>query len=122
MKEQALIEWPAGEPGPTKFWLAHSAATPASLRRFVRTAKARWRIELDYRQLKDELGLDHFEGRGWLGWHHHVTMVTLAYAFLCSEQARVKKNDWCDFAPGPTDAPTRADPAERAMPLVRNTV
>jgi len=54
-------------------------------------AHARWRIEMDYRELKDELGLDHFEGRHWLGWHHHVTLVTLAYAFLRFEQARLKK-------------------------------
>ena len=50
------------------------------LGRWVRIAHARWRIEMDYRELKEELGLDHFEGRHWLGWHHHVTLVTLAYA------------------------------------------
>jgi SRSO17 transposase len=54
-------------------------------------AHARWRIEMDYRQLKDELGLDHFEGRHWLGWPHHVTLVTMAYAFLRAAQARLKK-------------------------------
>ena len=61
------------------------------MRRLIRIAKARWRIELDYRELKEELGLDHYEGRHWLGWHHHVCLVSLAYAFLRSEQARVKK-------------------------------
>ncbi len=65
----------------------------------VRIAKARWRIELDYREMKEELGLDHYEGRHWLGWHHHVTLVTIAYAFLQAEQARFKKNFWCDLAP-----------------------
>jgi SRSO17 transposase len=61
------------------------------MRRLVRIAKARWRIELDYRELKEELGLDHYERRYWLGWHHHVCLVSLAHAFLRSEQARVKK-------------------------------
>ena len=48
----------------------------------------RWRIEQDYQQMKEELGLDHFEGRSWRGWHHHVTLVMLAHAFLRLEQAR----------------------------------
>jgi SRSO17 transposase len=57
----------------------------------VRLAKARWRIELDDRQLKEELVLDHYEGRQWLGWHHHVCLVSIAYAFWRAEQTRVKK-------------------------------
>ena len=66
----------------------------------VRIAKARWRVELDYRELKEELGLDHYEGHQWFGWHHHVCLVSIAYAFLRSEQARLKKNFWCDLADG----------------------
>lgn len=57
----------------------------------MRAARGRWPIEQDYRELKEELGLDHFEGRGWPGWHHHVTLVTLAFAFLRHEQQRFKK-------------------------------
>ncbi len=63
----------------------HSASRWLQL---VRWAKARWRVEQDYAQLKDDLGLDHFEGRRWLGWHHHVTMTTMAYGFLIREQLR----------------------------------
>jgi len=96
--EWLLIEWPQAEAEPTKYWLAHFHSEPPGMRRLVRMAKARWRIELDYRELKEELGLDHYEGRHWLGWHHHVCLVSLAYAFLRSEQARVKKNFWCDLA------------------------
>lgn len=96
--ECLLVEWPQGEPQPTKYWLAHFAPPAPGLRRLVRVAKARWRVELDYRELKEELGLDHYEGRQWLGWHHHVCLVTMAYAFLRAEQARLKKNFWCDFA------------------------
>jgi SRSO17 transposase len=59
-----------------------------SLRSLVRLARGRWRIELDYQQMKEELGLDHSEGRSWTGWHHHVTLVMLAHLFLRLEQQR----------------------------------
>lgn len=98
VQEWLLIEWPAGAPEPTDYWLAFLVTQTVGLRRLVRLAKARWRIEQDYRELKGELGLDHFEGRHWLGWHHHVTLVSMAFAFLRVEQARTKKNFWCDFA------------------------
>jgi len=97
--EWLLIEWPQGEQKPTGYWLASLGDQPLGLRRLVRTARARWRVELDYRELKEELGLDHYEGRHWLGWHHHVTLVSMAYAFLRIEQLRSKKNFWCDPAP-----------------------
>jgi SRSO17 transposase len=54
----------------------------------VQIARGRWRVELDYQQMKEELGLDHFEGRSWTGWHHHVTLVMLAHLFLRLEQQR----------------------------------
>jgi SRSO17 transposase len=104
--EWLLIEWPEGEAEPAKYWLAQLGPGHPGLRRLVKMAHARWRIEMDYRELKDELGLDHFEGRHWLGWHHHVTLVTLAYAFLRFEQARLKKTFWCDLATSPQEAAT----------------
>ncbi len=107
--EWLLIEWPEGEAEPTKYWLAQLGPDRPGLRRLVRMAHARWRIEMDYRELKEELGLDHFEGRHWLGWHHHVTLVTMAYAFLRSEQARLKKNFWGDLAAGAEGAATTPD-------------
>lgn len=98
VKEWLLIEWPEGADHPSDYWLAQLGDQPVGLRRLVKTARARWRVELDYRELKEELGLDHYEGRHWLGWHHHVTLVTLAFAFLRSEQVGAKKNFWCDVA------------------------
>ncbi|GAA0922094.1 hypothetical protein GCM10009559_05310 [Pseudonocardia zijingensis] len=75
-----IAEWPPGEPEPTDYWLSNLPAdTP--LRTLVRLAKIRWRIEHDYRELKDGLGLDHFEGRSYIGWHRHVTLTALAQAF-----------------------------------------
>jgi SRSO17 transposase len=88
------------------------------LRRLVSLAHCRWRIEQDYRELKEELGLDHYEGRQWLGWHHHVTLVSMAFAFLRAEQALVKKNFWCDIASDPENATETADPIERSLPVV----
>jgi SRSO17 transposase len=80
-----LAEWPAGEPEPVKYWLA-SLPEATSLQQLVGLAKLRWRVEHDYRELKDALGLDHFEGRSWQGWHHHVTLVSVAHAFVTLER------------------------------------
>ena len=92
-----LAEWPESESAPTKYWLCDLPAN-TSLRRIVRLVKCRWKIEQDYHQLKEELGLDHYEGRNWQGWHHHVTMVMLAHAFLTLETLRSKKNFWVEPA------------------------
>jgi len=76
-----IAEWPDDEPEPVTYWLSSQPADtpPADL---IRTAKIRWRIEHDYRELKTGLGLDHFEGRSWTGWHRHVTLVTAAHLFI----------------------------------------
>jgi SRSO17 transposase len=82
-----LCEWPEGKEEPVKHWLANLPAdTP--IERLVSLAKLRWRIEHDYRELKDALGLDHFEGRTYRGWNHHVTLVSVAHAFLTLERRR----------------------------------
>src|SRR5215469_2695352 len=107
--EWLLIEWPEGEDRPSKYWLAQLGPARPGLRRLMKMAHARWRIEMDYRELKDELGLDHFEGRHWLGWYHHVVLVTLAYAFLRSEQARLKKNFWCELTAGAEEPAATSD-------------
>jgi SRSO17 transposase len=82
-----LVEWPTGEPEPVKYWLSNLPdGTP--MVELVRLGKLRWRIEQDYRELKGALGLDHFEGRSWPGWHHHVTLVSAAHGFLTLERQR----------------------------------
>jgi len=93
-----LAEWPEGQQAPTKFWLADLPAD-TGLIALVRFAKVRWWIEQGYQQLKDELGLDHFEGRSWQGWHHHVTMTMLAFGFLALEALYLKKNFWTALVP-----------------------
>jgi SRSO17 transposase len=85
-QEWLLIEWPEGEAAPTKYWLSTLPAD-ISFTRLVDIAKLRWRIERDYQELKQEVGLGHYEGRGWRGFHHHVTMCIAAYGFLIAERA-----------------------------------
>src|SRR3954469_14908351 len=85
-EEWLLIEWPKDKKEPAKYWLSTLPAT-TSLVELVGTAKRRWLIERDYQELKQELGLDHFEGRGWRGFHHHATLCLAAYGFLIRERS-----------------------------------
>ena len=86
-EEWLLIEWPAGESEPTKYWLSTLPADTA-LVELVHMGKHRWIIERDYQELKQELGLGHYEGRGWRGFHHHATLCIAAYGFLVAERNR----------------------------------
>jgi SRSO17 transposase len=86
-EEWLLIEWPQGEPEPTKYWVSTLPPT-TKLRTLIKMAKHRWIIERDYEELKQELGLGHFEGRNWRGFHHHATLCIAAYGFLVAERNR----------------------------------
>jgi SRSO17 transposase len=87
-EEWLLIEWPEGDAEPLKYWLSTLPAD-RPLHDLVATAKLRWRIERDYRELKQELGLGHYEGRGWRGFHHHASLCIAAYGFLVSEREAI---------------------------------
>ncbi|MCP4742242.1 MAG: IS701 family transposase [Actinomycetales bacterium] len=93
-----LIEWPDGEHLPSKFTLSNLLAS-TSLKRLFLVTKERWRVERSYQDLKGQLGLDHFEGRSFTGWHHHVTIVLCCYAFCVAEHAR-------SFSPSASGAAT----------------
>ena len=95
-----LVEWPIDEPEPTKYFLCDLPGRP-SVRWLVQVAKSRHWVEQDYQQMKEELGLDHFEGRSWTGWHHHVTLVMLAYGFLQRERRRRRDKSRLDAAAPP---------------------
>ncbi|QQC87318.1 IS701 family transposase [Streptomyces alfalfae] len=100
-----LLEWPQDAEAPTDYWLSNLPAdTPVA--DLVRLAKVRWRIEHDYRELKHGLGLDHFEGRSWPGWHHHVTLVAAAHAFLTERRLSPK-------VPGPDSPSTKSSTPSR---------
>jgi SRSO17 transposase len=86
-EEWLLIEWPRGEEEPAKYWISTLPAH-TDLKALVKMAKHRWIIERDYEELKQELGLGHFEGRNWRGFHHHATLCVAAYGFLVAERNR----------------------------------
>ena len=91
-EEWLIIEWPEGEPEPTRYWFSTLPET-VSFEALMHTIKARWRIERDYQELKQELGLGHYEGRNWRGFHHHASLCIAAYGFLMKERlSGVKKN------------------------------
>ena len=108
-EETLLIEWPEGEDEPSKYWLSTLPAD-ISFRRLVDIAKLRWRIERDYQELKQEVGLGHFEGRGWRGFHHHGTLCIAAYGFLISERETIPPSGahspWL-FSPSPVSSSYR---------------
>jgi SRSO17 transposase len=104
-----LIEWPTGEKEPSKYWLSNLPASIA-LRKLVAIAKLRWRIERDYEELKQELGLGHFEGRNWRGFHHHATLSIAAYGFLVRER--------CLFPPSGNKQPLEAADIQIRIPPV----
>ena len=84
-EEWLIVEWPKGRKAPTDYWLSNLPADTKP-ERLARLARLRWKIELDYKQLKGQLGLDHYEGRSWLGWYHHTALVTAVHGFLTLER------------------------------------
>ena len=83
-----IIEWPEGEEEPSKYWLSTLPET-IGLESLVDHAKLRWRFERDYQELKQEIGLSHYEGRGWRGFHHHAALCIAAYGFLICERETI---------------------------------
>jgi SRSO17 transposase len=125
-EEWLLIEWPEGHKEPMKYWLS-TLAEDVSLQRMVYEAKMRWRIERDYQDLKQEVGLGHYEGRGWRGFHHHASLSIAAYGFLMEQQLRRpdgagKKNAARRQEPAlPTHYKPRGSPAHAApRPIVHH--
>jgi SRSO17 transposase len=96
-EEWLVIEWPLGEPEPTRYWMSTLSAT-ISFKDLVNTIKARWRIERDYQDLKQEFGLGHYEGRNWRGFHHHASLCIAAYGFLMLERLKYAKKNAAQFA------------------------
>ena len=88
-----LVQWPPGSDEPTDYWLS-DLPNDTPLAELVRLAKSRWRVEHDYRELKTGLGLDHFEGRSWIGWHRHVTLTAAAQLFLTQLRLTHPKAPW----------------------------
>ena len=102
-EEWLLMEWPRDQAEPTKYWLSTLPAnTPIAT--LVLVAKLRWRVERDYQELKDEIGLDHYEGRGWRGFHHHASLCIAAYGYLTADRCRL-------FSPDDGATPQQSKPS-----------
>jgi SRSO17 transposase len=115
-EEWCLIEWPEGEKQPTKYWLS-TLPEDITVTELVDLAKLRWRIERDYQELKQEIGLGHFEGRGWRGFHHHATLCIAAYGFLVAERSRLSPSAPVRPAIRKAPRPSKGgDPCGRANP------
>jgi SRSO17 transposase len=116
-EEWLLIEWPEGEDAPTKYWLSTLPDT-TPIATLVDTAKLRWRIERDFQDLKQEIGLDHYEGRGWRGFHHHAALSIAAYGFLVSERSPIPPSAPIQhaLAPSVTPPPPGFKPRGHAAP------
>ena len=119
-EEWLLIEWPNGEQEPTQYWLSTLPAT-IGLAAMVRMAKLRWRIERDYQELKQEVGLGHFEGRSWRGFHHHATLCIAAYGFLISERLTIPPSGPRYAAPGPATTVPRGSRSRRSATANRTS-
>jgi len=123
-REWLLVEWPEGAKAPTKYFLS-TAPDNVPMDDLVRLVKLRWRIERDYQEMKQELGLDHYEGRGWRGFHHHGALCIAAYAFLAAERARLSPPEPLAFlraAPLPKGFRARGSPrtARTTQPRVHH--
>jgi len=97
--EWLLVEWPDDEDEPTRYWLS-TLPEDIAFHRLVELTKLRWRIERDYQDLKQEVGLNHFEGRSWRGFHHHATLSIAAYGFLISERETIPPSGSGSARPG----------------------
>jgi len=113
-----LCEWPAGEDAPKKFWLSN-LPPKTSVTTLVRLAKLRWRVERDYQELKQEIGLDHFEGRTWPGFHHHAALCAVAHGFLALRRALFPPEPTeMDDLPRPPRAAAGAPVVDRHLPAL----
>ena len=116
-----VVDWPAGDAEPYHYYLAHLHRPPTKAR-CLKLSRSRWHIEQYYQRSKDDLGLDHFEGRSWQGFHHHLVLAAVAYLFILTVYLRRKKNFWCDVGTDSPHDPALAGEMERTLPLLRNQV
>jgi SRSO17 transposase len=116
-----VVDWPAGDPEPYHYYLAHLHRPPTKAR-CLKLSRSRWHIEQYFQRSKDDLGLDHFEGRFWRGFHHHLVLSALAYLFILTVYLRRKKNFWCDVGTDSSADPALAGEIDRALSRMRNEV
>ncbi|MBI3644372.1 MAG: IS701 family transposase, partial [Acidobacteriales bacterium] len=116
-----VIDWPEGASAPYHFYLAHLHRRPAKAR-CLKLSRSRWHIEQYFQRAKDDLGLDHFEGRSWRGFHHHLVLSAVAYLFILVQYNRTKKNFSCDVGTDSASDPALVGEGERLLQLLRNDI
>jgi SRSO17 transposase len=116
-----VVDWPAGADEAYHLYLAHLHRPPAKAR-CLKLSRSRWHIEQYFQRAKDDLGLDHFEGRSWRGFHHHLVLSAVAYLFILVQYLRTKKNFWCDVGADPASDPALAGEGDRLLQLLRSQV
>jgi SRSO17 transposase len=116
-----VVDWPEGDAEAYHYYLAHLHRPPQKAR-LLRLSRSRWNIEQYFQRAKTDLGLDHFEGRSWRGFHHHLLLAVLAYLFVTAVHLRVKKNFWCDVGTDAAPDAALAAALDRILPLLRKEV
>lgn len=120
-KAWLVIDWPEGAPAPYHYYLAHLHRPPAKAR-CLKLSRSRWHIEQYFQRAKDDLGLDHFEGRSWRGFHHHLVLSAVAYLFILVQYNRTKKNFWCDVGADFASDSALVSEGQRLLQRLRNEV
>lgn len=116
-----VVDWPEGADEAYHYYLAHMRQPPQKAR-FLRLSRSRWNIEQYFQRAKTDLGLDHYEGRSWRGFHHHLLLAVLAYLFVTFVHLRVKKNFWCDLGADAEPDPALTAALDRILPLLRQEI
>jgi SRSO17 transposase len=116
-----VVDWPTGDPEPYHYYLAHLHRSPTKAL-CLKLSRSRWHIEPYYPRSKDDLGLDHFEGRFWRGFHHHLVLSAIAYLFILTTYLRRKKNFCCDVGTDSARDPALAGEIERTLSFLRNEI
>ena len=112
-----VLDWPKGAPEPYHSYLAHFHRQPSKAR-CLKLSRSRWHVEQYFQRSKDDLGLDHFEGRSWRGFHHHLALSALAYLFILTIYLEAKKNFWSDVGEDPGIDPALAAAIDRTLSLL----
>jgi SRSO17 transposase len=116
-----VVDWPSGDEKAYHYYMAHFQRPPNKAR-CLKLSRSRWHIEQYFQRSKDDLGLDHFEGRSWRGFHHHLALSAVAYLFILVVYLRAKKNFWCDVGSGLESDPSVAGEINRLLLLLRTQI
>jgi SRSO17 transposase len=116
-----LVDWPEGDAEPYHCFIAHFHREPSKAR-CLRASRSRWHVEQYFQREKTDLGLDHYEGRSWRGFHHHLVLSAVAYLFVTSCHLRAKKNFWPDVGTGLASNPAVVAEVNRVLSLLRDKI